>query len=289
MCFKVHRSQLARFCTVFEDMLGVPSGGPDEELIEDVVVVRMYDDAKDLTNFLSALYNGWTFNFDIHTPQNFPAIAGVMRLATKYDCSVLRSRIFKTLTARYPSPPHGIYTFYQDLVPHASVINLARECDIPEVLPSCFYELSFCTKGSDMGRTDTLSPTDRQRVMQGRSAILRRLSKLVSEGMPGIVCPIAVSSHKAKGERLKCITFMERYWEERVVAGSESEGPIMVDPLKALSDLCSPEAEVVYGLMPFRFSEREKPMCGACKSEFNTHLQRIVYAKRTNLVVDFEL
>jgi hypothetical protein len=59
MCFKVHRSQLARFCTVFEDMFGAPSGGPEEETMEDCVVVRMPDDVADLTSFLEAIYNGW--------------------------------------------------------------------------------------------------------------------------------------------------------------------------------------------------------------------------------------
>ena len=62
-CFKVHRSQLARFCIVFEDMFSQPSGGPDQEIMEGCVVVRMPDGDEDLTNFLQAMYNGWCTPF----------------------------------------------------------------------------------------------------------------------------------------------------------------------------------------------------------------------------------
>ena len=282
MYFKIHRSQLARFCTVFEDMLGVPSGGPDEEMIEDVVVVRMHDDAKDLTNFLSALCNSWSLDFDTLAPQNFPAIAGVMRLATKYDCSVLRSRIFRTLTARYPSPPGKVHGFELDGVPHASVINLARECDIPKVLPSCFYQLAFFGDGLDRGRIGTLAPTDRKRLEKGKDAVLRRLSRLLSDGMPSRVCPIEVS------KRSKCITFLNTYWKTRVVAEGKPKGPVQEAPLEELSNLCSSTAvDAARGMVPL--SERDDPLCKACKSKFKRDMQRIIHAIWNNLVVDFEL
>lgn len=94
----------------------------------------------------------------------------------------------------------------------SEAISLARECDIPEVLPSAFYALSiqkFHTYG-DGGRSHlVLSPHDLRRLIAGREALQDVLLKIV-------ISPLCLAEGVGYEPCVDCATRLERYWRARL-------------------------------------------------------------------------
>ncbi|KAF9457883.1 hypothetical protein BDZ94DRAFT_1325912 [Collybia nuda] len=150
--FKVHRGQLERHSEVFNDLFSVPQP-EDAERLDGCLWVELYDRPSDVFYFLSALYDGLYFN----TPRadDFAAIAGVLRLSTKYLVEVLRQRCLTRLSLDWPSTlagwdqrEHeatdslGRYTPRESCPHPILLIELALDLDIPSVLPAAFYDLA---------------------------------------------------------------------------------------------------------------------------------------------------
>ncbi|KAI0026918.1 hypothetical protein K488DRAFT_32377, partial [Vararia minispora EC-137] len=165
--FRVHISQLARRSAVFRDMFAIAQpppgaasrdgeggrGGEGEEdgegeVMDGCPVVEMYDDAEDLANTLMAMYDGPTFGDN--GPSDFHLVSGVLRIATKYVLDSLRARALAHLADAWPPTLAGWDAREERArAPNApqypspiAVINLARECDAPALLPAAFYDLS---------------------------------------------------------------------------------------------------------------------------------------------------
>ncbi|KAF9525170.1 hypothetical protein CPB83DRAFT_564525 [Crepidotus variabilis] len=121
-----------------------------------VPVVQLYDNAEDVANLLTALYDGP--NFTTNSPQDFKCTSGILRLSTKYLIDSLRAKALAHLAVAWPNDLRG-WDAREDVVrewectggegrryPHpAAVIALAREVDAPSLLPSAFYDLSRCS------------------------------------------------------------------------------------------------------------------------------------------------
>jgi hypothetical protein len=167
--FKVHRGQLQRHSDVFSDMFSIPQP-TDEEKIDGCFWVELYDRPSDVFYFLRALYDGlyvpslrdiWWLTvlhsiryFPYPCATDFPAIAGVLRLSTKYLVQHLRELCIQRLQLDWPSTLAG-----WDLREHAAtnaegyylgrefyahpvlVIELALDLNLPSLLPASFYDL----------------------------------------------------------------------------------------------------------------------------------------------------
>ncbi|KAG9217509.1 hypothetical protein CCMSSC00406_0008621 [Pleurotus cornucopiae] len=152
MGFKVHRGQLARHSDVFSTLFDVPQP-PNQPLIDGCPFVELHDNPLDLAHFLKALYDGIYFSGP--KAGDFPAVAGVLRLSTKYFVEHLRQQCLQRLHHDWPATlvewdrredaattANGQYSpriYY----PHPIlVIQLAMELDIPSIAPAAFYDLA---------------------------------------------------------------------------------------------------------------------------------------------------
>ncbi|KAH7914875.1 hypothetical protein BJ138DRAFT_1055900, partial [Hygrophoropsis aurantiaca] len=150
--FKVHRGQLERHSDVFRDLFSVPQPA-EQSLVDGCPSVELYDSPCDVHHLLIALYDG--LYFQKSRANDFPAIAGVLRLSSKYFIEHLRLRCITRLELDWPSTLLGWDQREQeatyelgryvprDAYPHPIlVVNLALELGLDEFLSSAFYDLS---------------------------------------------------------------------------------------------------------------------------------------------------
>ncbi|EKM52527.1 uncharacterized protein PHACADRAFT_126407 [Phanerochaete carnosa HHB-10118-sp] len=147
--FKVYSGMLGQASPVFKDMLSLPQSTPSEdEMYEDLLVVRMPDSAADLKPFLKAIHDGCVdppnsyFDVGDLKVQDIPMVVSVLRLSTKYHVSFLRKRATEALLRWYPSnlddysPIGQSERPLQDHSRHVLVANAARETDVLVLLPA---------------------------------------------------------------------------------------------------------------------------------------------------------
>ncbi|KAF5360451.1 hypothetical protein D9756_004813 [Leucocoprinus leucothites] len=152
--FRLHRGILARHSSVFHDMLNVPQPEAKAEDYEGCQVVCMYDNPIELANLVKALYDGPSFQ--IHCLDDFFYTAGILRLASKYFITNLRTQAIRFLVQTWSftleghdqmvetalrSPAVGDLSY--PYVHPLHVLNLARETDIQVIIPSTLYFLSL--------------------------------------------------------------------------------------------------------------------------------------------------
>ncbi|EGN92633.1 hypothetical protein SERLA73DRAFT_190818, partial [Serpula lacrymans var. lacrymans S7.3] len=135
--FKTHRSRL--MCSlIFADMLELPQPEVIENFDGCPLVHLASDTAKDWQVVL-----GWMYDpnyFSVQPAITFDMLAGATRISTKYEIAGLRDIMKHEIMSRWPKDISKMTT---SSLPHAAeAICLARECDIPEILPAAFYALS---------------------------------------------------------------------------------------------------------------------------------------------------
>ncbi|KAH7921351.1 hypothetical protein BV22DRAFT_1019553, partial [Leucogyrophana mollusca] len=171
--FRVHKSILARHSLVFANMFVIhPS--QDGETHDGIPVVRMPEDTEQTESLLNALYYPENTSSESktslthHAPLPPDEIRRVLYMATKYKIYHLRRDIIHRLQINWPqslaqwdlleaefssmdslSKQDGnealrvMYTHLDDCYPEpVSAIRIARECDVPSILPAAFYHLS---------------------------------------------------------------------------------------------------------------------------------------------------
>ncbi|TFK47457.1 hypothetical protein OE88DRAFT_1811254 [Heliocybe sulcata] len=127
--FRVHRSMLARLSTVFSDMFVLPASSANE-IYEGAPLVQMTDSSADLESLLTVIYHGKTLvlkRLSPGIPNMWDALeAEIEKLWYNWD-EIESAGPTDTLDEVLPEP--------------VSAINLARECNIPAILPAAFYHL----------------------------------------------------------------------------------------------------------------------------------------------------
>ncbi|THH14391.1 hypothetical protein EW146_g5936 [Bondarzewia mesenterica] len=150
--FKVHRGHLARHSDVFKDLFSIPQ--PEEQPhLYGLPFVELYDNPSDVYCLLRALYDGLYFRKPF--PKDFPFLAGVLRLSTKYMIENLRTLCIAHLQCNFPltlegwdqrekaaTDANGRYGPRDSIPNPILVINLARELDLEFLLPAAFYDLA---------------------------------------------------------------------------------------------------------------------------------------------------
>ncbi|KAG2157152.1 hypothetical protein DEU56DRAFT_750327 [Suillus clintonianus] len=174
--FRVHKSVLGSHSKVFADMFALPSAA-NHEMYDGVDSVNMPDDAQDLEDLLRALYYPGTILSMLENRNPLAAIKykGILLLSQKYFVRVLQKLLRARFRADWPStlqewdklmehyaglsasaePQHEAASQFIDnrMLEPASAIRLAREANIPEILPAAFYMLSTISPFMDF---DTL-------------------------------------------------------------------------------------------------------------------------------------
>ncbi|KAG2030072.1 hypothetical protein BDR03DRAFT_879239 [Suillus americanus] len=161
--FRVHQSVLSKNSPVFKSMFMIPGVQEQEiEKYDGVPLVQLPDGAEEVESLLRVLYHESMLPFKRLDPNTPSSVKQVLTLANKYEIDHLRDRIVRHVEADWPQSlwqwdmlemeilamEETWYDEYEnghidDYLPEpASAIRLARECNIPSILPAAFYHLS---------------------------------------------------------------------------------------------------------------------------------------------------
>jgi hypothetical protein len=150
-----------------------------ENMIDGCPVIDLPDSKEDIASLLQAIYDGCYAPFPKYNASYFSTLSGLLRLSSKYLIDRLRSRVVQHLREEYPSTLAGFdLRAAEDLSKSthpARVIALARECDVPEILPVLFYDLAFYPPHDE--ETFELPPAEIRRCIVGRDAIKDKASQ----------------------------------------------------------------------------------------------------------------
>ncbi|KAJ6554376.1 hypothetical protein B0H19DRAFT_949108 [Mycena capillaripes] len=209
---KAHRRHL-QCSLIFSDMLHIPQPS-DTDQIDGCPTVALVGDA--LADWEVAL--GWIYHKDDFLRQvvTFDVVSGALRISTKYEIADLRQWAVQELLSRWPV---DIVNIRLNALPHAAeAITLAQECNVPEILPSCFYALSVqkfhCS--ADGGRSHiVLSPNDLRRLIAGREALQDALVRIIIDPLDEPGCYNNASCGHCAPRRVE-------YWRTRLTPDAKS-------------------------------------------------------------------
>ncbi|KDR71365.1 hypothetical protein GALMADRAFT_254142 [Galerina marginata CBS 339.88] len=179
--FRVHQTILAKHSEVFADLFTVPQ--PDgEDTVDGCHLVHLQDSEKDFEDLLRAVYIPEYFDscspdYDLEHILSFTS--GILRLSTKYMIRYLRQRCISLLLNKLPHTYAGYEAkstssnpdrYRSDTIMRA--IKLARENNVPEIIPYAYYCLSrFPHKRFLKDRPDDISWKDKMIVLIGRERL----------------------------------------------------------------------------------------------------------------------
>ncbi|KAI6117182.1 hypothetical protein EV401DRAFT_1610131 [Pisolithus croceorrhizus] len=172
--FKIHRNKL--LCSiVFAGMLELPQPQVVESVDRCALVTLSGDSVADWTVTLRWMYDRSTFESRPTMFDSFGVIASALRISTKYEISDLCSWSKQQLLSRWPIDLLEMNC--AAFLNAAEGITLARELDVPEILPAAFYALSMQRlgrRGDGRNIDHILSPEDLQRLVVGREKLKER-------------------------------------------------------------------------------------------------------------------
>ncbi|KIL60794.1 hypothetical protein M378DRAFT_167772 [Amanita muscaria Koide BX008] len=150
--FKVHRGQLQRHSEFFNTLFSLPQSR-DQNLLDGCLWVELYDCPSDVLYFLKALYDGLYFKAPY--ANDFPALAAILRLSTKYFVEHLRQLCLARLSLDWPATlagwdqresaaidKRGRYVPWLTCAHPILAMQLAIEQSIPSVFLAAMYDLS---------------------------------------------------------------------------------------------------------------------------------------------------
>ncbi|KAJ3564771.1 hypothetical protein NP233_g8071 [Leucocoprinus birnbaumii] len=196
--FRIYSGLLSARSSVFKDMLAFPSPPEGNPTHDNCPVVRIYDSTEDVGYFLNAIFDSGFFEAP-PAPTELQIVSGVLRLSTKYDVQYLRKRALQHLAATFPSTLEAW---------HERDKTLAREFDIPWIVPSIMYcisshPLAKSVEGAEFCGTNlVMNPKDRLDALLGREKLLmlqNRYSVYLSQQVPP-----EPGSEGGAGDVLKC-------------------------------------------------------------------------------------
>ncbi|TDL25284.1 hypothetical protein BD410DRAFT_744017 [Rickenella mellea] len=162
--FKVHKSVLGMHSPVWKDMFELPQprhsnmDETTEDEYEGVPLMILPDTLKDVRDLLMLMYKPTQFNFNRLDSGTVSKVSGILKLSKKYQIDAFREHIAQMLRQDWPTDlaawdqndayvKQRIMGMSNDEVfcafaEPSSVINLAHEFGIKEILPAAFYHLS---------------------------------------------------------------------------------------------------------------------------------------------------
>ncbi|KAF8549404.1 hypothetical protein OG21DRAFT_590866 [Imleria badia] len=180
---KIHQSKLMG-SLVFSTMLALPQPELMESFDGCPFVKLPHDTFHDWIPVLEWMYDRSSFEL---RSTSLDITARALRIATKYEILEVRQWCKQQLLSRWPLKVVEMNT--TAMANAAEAICLARELDIPEILPAAFYALAVqrWSNGGDGGRSHLiLSPDDLRRLIVGREMLHERLTALLFNWDPHI-------------------------------------------------------------------------------------------------------
>ncbi|KAF9808925.1 hypothetical protein IEO21_07690 [Rhodonia placenta] len=199
--FLVHRGLLCRHSSVLGQSIS-SLGSTHDRLLEGRSIMTLQDTPEDMVCFLQALY-GFHTNLE---NKDFRTISALLRTSTKYGVDELRKEAIRVLSLSWPTSLsqwekreknvtdiHGLYSPRLGLPHPTLIIELAREVNAPDLLPSAFYDLSrYPPSQIALGhiseidsRNLNLASEDLLRVLRGKEQSARFLSTFIVNELEG--------------------------------------------------------------------------------------------------------
>ncbi|RPD63923.1 hypothetical protein L227DRAFT_496363 [Lentinus tigrinus ALCF2SS1-6] len=198
--FIVHRGLLCRHSVLLQERIETIKE-QEEQLVEGLAVLYLDDEPAEFAHFLRALYG---LAYDT-TAEAFAVTSAILRLATKYAVDALREVTLRNLSLSWPTTlhmweareraatsPDGVYAPRPALPHPLLIIELSREVDAPQLLPSAFYDLSRYLPTQLMeghvtsnGEHHRLDIDDLCRVLRGKEQAARFFSTFIVTELEG--------------------------------------------------------------------------------------------------------
>ncbi|KAG8983926.1 hypothetical protein FRB90_005653 [Tulasnella sp. 427] len=168
--FKVHGPLLADNSDVFSDLLSLPQPLENQNKVDGLPVINLYDDPIDVLDFINHSYCGVVLPFHPFKQSSFNRLSSLVRFSGKYMSDRLREVAISHIRLDWPSTLLAWDMIQAQLVPQThqdlqeeskwlllqdnredlqedpidpyTVIRFAREEDVPEILPAAFYHIS---------------------------------------------------------------------------------------------------------------------------------------------------
>ncbi|TRM64839.1 hypothetical protein BD626DRAFT_490046 [Schizophyllum amplum] len=205
--FKVHKERLTR-ASVLADMFELPQP-VDAERVDGCPLVPVYGD--EVADWEATIL--WLYEKDgvAHgRAQHWPVLKGALRISTKYAISNLRDSIVASLCAIWPET---IFDMDLNCLPNAAeAITLARECNVPQILPSAFYALSVQRWSSGIDNWTShlaISASDLRRLIAGRESVQEFLANI-------LVNPLYDPDVTTDGTCAACQSSIASYWRAKL-------------------------------------------------------------------------
>ncbi|KAG6849140.1 hypothetical protein H0H93_011003 [Arthromyces matolae] len=179
--FRVHKSILSQHSDVFADLFTIPQPVEKGESMEGCAVVRLQDNLEDFVEVMKAIYHPLYFdNLDsdagLRTLLEF--ISGILSISTKYNLGFIRDKCISILRDKFPTTLAGCdalvssgYQYSATTVVRA--IPLARENNVPEILPWAFY-ISINIDTDALLQDPVLSWRDKALCLAGKAQLWER-------------------------------------------------------------------------------------------------------------------
>ncbi|KAI0342033.1 hypothetical protein BDW22DRAFT_228337 [Trametopsis cervina] len=200
--FLVHSSLLALHSPILKEMVDASGEDGAVELIEGRPTLRLPHMPDEMSLFLKAIY-GLLQQKDV---QEFSSTSVLLRLATTYDIFSIRTEMLRLLQCAWPTTlaqweireknatnDDGLYSPRDTMAHPILIVELAREVNAPELLPSAFYDLSrYLPSQLSAGHTDPntgivryLSTDDMFKVFRGKEQAARYFSTFIVKELEG--------------------------------------------------------------------------------------------------------
>lgn len=167
-------------------------------------------------------------------PTQFEYIARILRMGTKYNISTLRRLSLRFFTKEYPMEMEDyfergeqwteVYESSHDM-PHVEMLALARQLDIPSMLPAIFLDICQLPDQQlhDSLECPQLSPSDRWIIIKGIVKLIKahqRMYKFTKE-------PTVIDDCKSKTCNINRARFPWSPWSrspKSINAGDDEDG-----------------------------------------------------------------
>ncbi|KLO06258.1 hypothetical protein SCHPADRAFT_838281 [Schizopora paradoxa] len=186
--YRVHKSMLASYSSVFKDMLeigtdggdGGDGGRVDPDRYDGLPLVRMAGDSdENVSHLLMTLYD--RDFYDIHEPAKFSVITSLLFMSTKYDIPSIRTQVIKHLEKYYPvrlsetfqTSDRGLFDKDAPVDYDFQLLAVAQQCNVRRLLPMMYYKCaSRCVQRIFMS-SDNFDKDTLQRILTGREILLK--------------------------------------------------------------------------------------------------------------------
>ncbi|KIJ31426.1 hypothetical protein M422DRAFT_53356 [Sphaerobolus stellatus SS14] len=151
--FRVHAGVITRVSDTLGSALELCTPGVND-FYDGLPVMPFYDDDPETVNrMLLLIYKGIDYLVPSFMDTNRHRSMQLLQLVTKYELTAIREIMLKRLRVTYPTTFLDFTIFgeatRQAKAPLCYALQLAADCDVPEILPMAWYDATYKPRSQD--------------------------------------------------------------------------------------------------------------------------------------------